>query len=60
MTMNGQSSLGKSEKQILAERIHQEHHEVLYLHATGLCYRFNRDISYADDLLQEFYYQVMV
>lgn len=39
--------------------IHEVHHESLLLFATGLCRRFEMDASFANDLLQEFYYSVI-
>ncbi len=39
--------------------LYQNCHHALYLYATGLCKRFGIDISQADDLMQEFYLNVL-
>ncbi|MCB0634427.1 MAG: RNA polymerase sigma factor [Lewinella sp.] len=54
------SNSGKPEKQALVNYIYQQHHEVLFLYATGLCRRSKHDLSYAEDLLQDLYFQIMI
>jgi len=39
--------------------IHQKYHHTLYFFAVSLCKRFKFDVSYADDLMQEFYHNVL-
>ena len=58
--MTGQLPTGKPEKHAFVCYVNQHYHEMLWLHAIGLCKRFKRDISYADDLVQDLYFQIMV
>ncbi|MCB0572555.1 MAG: sigma-70 family RNA polymerase sigma factor [Phaeodactylibacter sp.] len=39
--------------------IKERHHEVLFMYALGLCKRFRYCPSYADDVMQEFYWKVL-
>lgn len=57
--MTGQLNSGKPEKHALVCYVNQQYHEMLSFHAIGLCKRFKRDISYADDLVQDLYFQIM-
>lgn len=43
----------------LVKFLYQKHHEALLFFTVGWCKRFGFDVSYADDLLQEFYEAVL-
>lgn len=48
-----------SERDDFVRTINRRHHQALYAFTLGLCRRFRFDPSYADDLMQEFYYELL-
>lgn len=51
------SSIPRNQEFVL--RIMDQHYDVLYLHATGMCNQFKKDISYAKDILQDLFLHML-
>jgi RNA polymerase sigma factor (sigma-70 family) len=59
--MTDQSPHGNTQDEHeLVRYVHERYHEMLLLYAMGLCKRYRMDLSHADDLLQDLYYQIML